>query len=39
MEQGYVNPILSNSIVQNLFDAKLAEHSRTTYVVGLHPYN
>ncbi len=31
MEQGYVNPILSNSIVQNLLDAKLAEHSRTTY--------
>lgn len=31
MEQGYVNPILSNSIVQNLLDAKLAEHSRATY--------
>lgn len=31
MEQGYVNPILSNSIVQNLLDAKLAEHSRDSY--------
>lgn len=31
MTCGYSNPILSNSMVQNLIDAKLASHARETY--------
>ena len=31
MDRGYTNPILANSMVQNLLEAMLAKHSRETF--------